>query len=150
MTKYEDTVLPELVFSDLQGKKYNTNDLKGYALYINFWSTSCGPCIAEMPDLSQLKKRYEKKKILFIGIAPEPADELQRFLKEHPFDFTIVSSDEIFQLLGIDSYPVNFFVDKKGVIKKVSTGTPVKKNPDTGKWEVSVIENYSKIIDQLM
>ncbi len=147
--KYEKKQLPALSFSDIRGRRYDSRKLKGYVLYFNFWSVFCGPCVAEIPDLNQLKDLYKGKKALFFAIAPESEAELKTFLAAHPFNFNIVSSSALFKELGIDGYPAHFFIDRNGVIRKVSTGTPLKKNPDTGKWEVNVVGSNAEIMNQL-
>jgi len=40
------------------GKKIKLSDFKGKMVIIDFFGTSCGPCIAKMPFLDSLQKRY--------------------------------------------------------------------------------------------
>ena len=47
---------------------------------INFWSTTCGPCIAEMPDLVETARRFQNRPFEFITISTDPADEAKRVL----------------------------------------------------------------------
>jgi len=35
------------------------NDFMGQVCYINFWATTCGYCIAEMPELTQVYNKYK-------------------------------------------------------------------------------------------
>lgn len=54
---------------------------------INFWSTSCGPCIAEFPDLVDAYERYQTREFELITIAVDDAEKtaaVQKFLaKQH-------------------------------------------------------------------
>ncbi|MGE9267560.1 MAG: redoxin domain-containing protein [Verrucomicrobiales bacterium] len=52
---------------------------------INFWSTSCGPCIAEFPDLVDAYQRYQNRAFELITIAVEGAQNrpaVEKFLKD--------------------------------------------------------------------
>lgn len=41
------------------GKTINTEDLKGKVVFINFWATWCGPCVAEMPSIQVLYNKFK-------------------------------------------------------------------------------------------
>jgi thiol-disulfide isomerase/thioredoxin len=47
---------------------------------INFWSTTCGPCVAEMPDLVETSRRFENRPMEMITISTDPADASARVL----------------------------------------------------------------------
>ena len=49
---------------------------------INVWATWCGPCVAEFPELVELNRRYEYRKLELITIS---ADALKRKNKVHEF-----------------------------------------------------------------
>jgi peroxiredoxin len=47
---------------------------------INFWSTTCGPCVAEMPDLVETARRFQNRPFELITISTDPADDAKRVL----------------------------------------------------------------------
>ncbi|MFM2220748.1 MAG: hypothetical protein RLZZ553_496 [Verrucomicrobiota bacterium] len=47
---------------------------------INFWSTTCGPCVAEMPDLVETARRFQNRPLELITISTDPADDAKRVL----------------------------------------------------------------------
>lgn len=147
--KYTDKLLPSFRLYDVNGKLVTSNDLKGKIVHINFWSVTCGPCIAEMPELNKLKKFYKGADVIFLAIAPEGNERIINFMKKHQFDYTIISSEAYFNELGVDSYPVNFFVDRNGIIRKVTTGTPYFRNDVKNEFSIAVYRNYSKVINEL-
>jgi len=60
-------------------------DLSGFRLF-NGWSTSCGPCVAEFPDLAEVYRQFSMQKLEFISISLDPAgskDKVVDFLKDH-------------------------------------------------------------------
>jgi thiol-disulfide isomerase/thioredoxin len=47
---------------------------------INFWSTTCAPCIAEMPDLVETMRRFQNRPFELITISTDPADKAKQVL----------------------------------------------------------------------
>lgn len=50
---------PDVTFRDENGKIVRLKDLRGKVVFINFWATWCGPCVAEMPSIDQLKASFK-------------------------------------------------------------------------------------------
>jgi thiol-disulfide isomerase/thioredoxin len=89
---------------------------------INFWFTTCYPCIMEMPYLETMKDKYSKK-VIFVGITFNDKAEIKRFLNEHNFSFDHITVDksEISEF-GVQSYPTTMFLDKNGIIQNFTNG----------------------------
>src|SRR6185437_8003332 len=45
----------------VDGKPQSLVLLKGHPVVVNFWASWCGPCVEEMPALSQIQRDYQKK-----------------------------------------------------------------------------------------
>jgi thiol-disulfide isomerase/thioredoxin len=58
---------PDFEFIDLNGNKVCLNDFKGKYLLIDVWSTTCVPCIREIPYIENLKQEFKDKDIEFIA-----------------------------------------------------------------------------------
>src|SRR5690606_21251576 len=46
-------------YEDERGNIYNTESLRGKVVFINFWASWCGPCIAEFPSIETLYTEYK-------------------------------------------------------------------------------------------
>jgi peroxiredoxin len=51
--------------------KLRAND-SGNVRFINFWSTTCGPCVIEFPDLVDTYRRFQNRNVDFISITIDP------------------------------------------------------------------------------
>ncbi|MEQ1830348.1 MAG: TlpA disulfide reductase family protein [Pirellula sp.] len=54
---------------------------KGKVYVVEFWATTCGPCIQSMPHLAQLQKQFADKGLQIVSISSEPLDKVSAFLK---------------------------------------------------------------------
>jgi thiol-disulfide isomerase/thioredoxin len=147
--RYKDKKLPPFQLKTLDGKIINSESLQGKVVMINFWSTTCGPCLKEMPELNQLKNKF--KNVVFLAPAPENAATIKKLLQKHPFKFVILpDAEKMFKEWGIEGYPKNFFVDQKGIIREVKEGTPLSRETKNDKWVIAVEKTYSPIINGLV
>jgi peroxiredoxin len=111
---------PEFELTDLQGKKWSLKKLQGKVVVLNFWFTTCIPCIKEIPDLNTLVQDYKDKNVVFLGLTFSNKDQVKKFLTKHPFDYTLLpGSQEIDKKYNISSWPASIVIDKNGMIKKI-------------------------------
>jgi thiol-disulfide isomerase/thioredoxin len=81
----EQKVTVEVADAATLGKLAANKGRNGMRL-INLWSTSCGPCVIEFPELVKIYRQYSWQEFEFIPISLDPAGEIQkvtRFLKNH-------------------------------------------------------------------
>lgn len=146
-----DKKLPAFVLKDMDGKRVSSESLLGKPTLINFWAIYCGPCIAEMPELSKLKKRY-KDKVNFLSITENSttADNLHEFLKNKDFNFRVLDGGESYKKkLKIAALPRNLFVDKDGILRHIQVNYPIDEKAKA--IAIDDKNNYfTKIIDELI
>jgi cytochrome c biogenesis protein CcmG, thiol:disulfide interchange protein DsbE len=124
LSEYKNKEFPKFDLNTLVDKNFNSEKLKGKPTMINFWFTKCAPCIDEMPILNKIKEKY-KDDFNFIAITYEKKEDVEKFLKKHPFDFEhLINAKDFTDQLGIQGYPMNLFLDKDGVLKYVKNGIP--------------------------
>lgn len=146
-----DKKLPGFNLEELGGNKISFTQLLGKPTLINFWATYCGPCIAEMPQLSMLKEKY-KDKMNFISITENSAvnDRLTDFLKDKKFNFQVLENGEMYKHeLKISSLPRNLFIDKNGILRSIQGNYPV--NANSAPLDINDKANYfTQIIEDLI
>jgi thiol-disulfide isomerase/thioredoxin len=117
----DGTTLNELVIEDIDGNIHTLESLKGKVVLMNFWFIHCKPCVAEIPDLNELKTKFKDKDVVFLAVALDNKKSLDKFLEIHPFDFTIIPKGrELAERFKIPHYPYNVILDKTGTLHYVS------------------------------
>jgi thiol-disulfide isomerase/thioredoxin len=94
------------------------DELLGKVVLVDFWVTTCGPCVAAMPALGSLQERYRLNDVVVIGLTPESAGEaqLEQFLKNRPrMDWPIgYGAVSVFNHMGIFATPTYVVYDRNG------------------------------------
>jgi peroxiredoxin len=114
---------PNFHYVDLNGKVYTSANTKGKIVVLKAWFTSCIPCVAEMPELNKLVDKYKNRKdIIFVSIAFDSKEKLQKFAKRTLFKYSIVpvSADYIQDTLHATGYPAHWVINKQGVVVSMS------------------------------
>ncbi|MSU25574.1 MAG: TlpA family protein disulfide reductase [Opitutus sp.] len=61
----------EMKFTAADGREVDFAKLRGKVVLVDFWATWCGPCIAEIPNLTRVYNEYHAKGFEVIGISFE-------------------------------------------------------------------------------
>jgi thiol-disulfide isomerase/thioredoxin len=108
---------------DLRGNPIRLSDLRGKAVWINFWTTWCPPCQSEVPILRELSARYRDRGLELIAISVQetsPAD-VQAYADRYQLGYTIGfdGSGTIFHEYKAYGLPTQIFIDSNGVIASI-------------------------------
>lgn len=98
---------------DLKGNEDNVAQSEGKVIFINAWATWCGPCLAELPSMNELYKKYQGK-VDFYFISTDQIAVLNKFNEKMEYDIPMFSSNHVSRGLESSSIPTTFIVDKKG------------------------------------
>ena len=63
--------LPDLSFTNAEGRAHTIADFAGRGLVINLWATWCPPCVAEMPALDRLAATLERENIQVLPLSSD-------------------------------------------------------------------------------
>jgi thiol-disulfide isomerase/thioredoxin len=112
------TLFPAFSWTGINGNKLSLDELKGKTIVLNFWHTSCIPCIAEMPLLNELVKQYAGKEVVFIASTPDNNAGLQKFLGRTRFAYNQVAEVEPRMIFDpFPGWPIHIVLNGNGIIK---------------------------------
>lgn len=145
-------------FPSFEGKDLDGNEVKSSTLFagntvtvVNFWFTTCSPCVGELSDLEALNKSLSEKGGEVVGINSFTLDGDKTAISEAKDVLTkkgasykniwFESNSEAGKFTsGLYSYPITYVVDKNGNI----VGDPIT-GAITGKKQS---EKLNELIDQ--
>jgi peroxiredoxin len=110
------SIAPEFSGTDLNGHAIDLKALKGKTVILNFWFTSCAPCIQEIPELNDLVAKYkDDSSVVFLAVTYNSLSDVKAFLKHKDFKFNILAGRaDIIKQYGISGYPTSLVIDKSG------------------------------------
>ncbi len=145
-------------FPAFEGKDLDGNEVKSSTLFagntvtvVNFWFTTCSPCVGEIPELEALNKKLSEKGGAVVGINSFTLDgdktaisEAKDILTKKGASYKNIwfeSKSEAGKFTsGLYSYPTTYVVDKNGNI----VGEPIV-GAITGKKQADML---NKLIEQ--
>jgi thiol-disulfide isomerase/thioredoxin len=96
----------------------STDELRGAVVLVDFWTTTCGPCVREMPDLAQLHEQYGESGLKVVGLTPESNEtgNITEFVEQMPgLDWPIAyGAGFTFHLMDIAATPTYILYDRSG------------------------------------
>jgi peroxiredoxin len=109
---------PQFTVAD-DAQTVNLAKLRGHVVVLNFWATSCFPCVEEVPSLRDLQHRMPQITVVAIS-NDEDASVYRHFLADDHVDFLTVrdASSRIPQLYGTIKIPETYVIDRQGILRR--------------------------------
>lgn len=115
---------PELSFRLLSDDSLHLlSEFRGKVIVLSVWTTSCGPCRAEMPALASLQKRYGPERVAVVTLASESRERIRREAEKAGLTLPLFSSySNRMAWVPNLAWPLTIVIDSHGAIREVSLG----------------------------
>jgi thiol-disulfide isomerase/thioredoxin len=120
---------PVAALKNHRGQFNTIDDFKGKTVLVNFWFSTCPPCLDEMKYFPELLNRYDDLVIMSISIDSE--SHTYKLLAAKPAPWTFLNGDHprwmfynvdkqekngLADRLNVKSFPTYFLLDREGKI----------------------------------
>jgi peroxiredoxin len=145
-----ETYAPDFSITTSEGEYVSLDDLRGKVVLLDFWGTWCPPCVASVPALRDLHKRYEKEKsFVMISISSDGIEEKWRdfIVKNQMVWPQYLDRDRHVQhAFDVHNFPSYILRDLEGIVRYLTVTTSWDRTGDLD----SAIKKEIKIIAKSM
>ena len=110
----------DLKFTATNGESVDLAKLRGKVVLLDFWATWCAPCMAKLPEVLAVRKKYEAKDFQIVGVSlDEDKSALTKVTKQKGMDWPEACDEkgfkgEIPNRFGVELIPTAWLVDRQG------------------------------------
>jgi peroxiredoxin len=135
---------PPFELKILAGKTISLASLRWTVVLLDFWSTVCAPCVAEMPSLNRLSAASKESNLRVIAVSIDASDEpVREYAVKDNIAFTILldKDKEVFsdQYAG-PGLPATYLIDQNGIIVEKFNGSREWDTPDMKNRVLKLLE----------
>jgi thiol-disulfide isomerase/thioredoxin len=117
------TLAPDFSIETTGGRQ-SLADLEGHAVLLDFWATWCGPCVASVPELRELRRKWSTERLVVISVSADQDEGAWRdFLAGHDMAWPQYrdADGSLRRLFRVSAYPTYVLVDPDGAeVKRVA------------------------------
>ncbi len=123
-TTTEGASAKSFTLKDQEGRAVSLSDFRGKFVLLNFWATTCAPCVSEMADLEKLYQHFKEDRFVVLGVSldDEGWGPVNEFLKKVPLSFPILWDEKfsVADLYGTYRIPETYLIDPEGrIVEKI-------------------------------
>jgi peroxiredoxin len=116
---------PDFKMTKLNRESVSLTDLRGHPVFINFWSPTCPPCVAELPMIQATHEKWQDKGVVvlpvsLLGTSSQIADYLES--RNLSLPSLVDDAGGAFKAYQIQYVPTSYFIDTDGVIRDIVIG----------------------------
>ena len=137
---------PDFSIITAAGEHISSEDLRGKVIVLDFWGTWCPPCVASLPSLRSLHKKFSKEpQFVLIGVSSDSDEETwSSFISKEKMVWPqyLDSGREVQRLFAVRAFPTYIVIDHEGIIRFRSSGTSWEGSADLN----DAIKKYVKMV----
>ena len=139
---------PDFSITTSEGEYISLDDLKGKVVLLDFWGTWCPPCVASLPALRSLNKKFTKsEKFVLLGISSDgDEDKWSNFIAKEEMVWPQFLDREraVQRAFKVNKFPTYIVLDHEGVIRFRTSGLSFESEAELSR----AIERQIKILQK--
>lgn len=112
----EKTPTPALKLTDISGREWDLQQLRGKVVVLNYWASWCAPCVDELPVLNGLAESGQDRLAVISVNFKESRAAIERFTAAHPVRYPVLQdkTGEHFKKWSTGVMPTTVLIDRHG------------------------------------
>jgi peroxiredoxin len=120
---------PDFTLPTMTGANITLSELEGTPVVLNFWATTCGHCIVELPYFEAVAQESGGEiKVIAINVG-QSLSKVQTFFDDYEPTMIVAldGNTEVFQTYSQEDnprwyIPITFFIDSEGIVQHIKIG----------------------------
>lgn len=104
------------VGTHLSGPEVTDSSLEGKVVIMEFWGINCGPCLAAMPHLNDLDRKYGKKGLVIVGAHAQAGTDEEVIEKAKGLKVKFAITKGAHSPVQFSGIPKSFIFDATGAL----------------------------------
>ena len=122
-----ETTAPALSFKTIDGRTLTLQQLQGRPVLVNFWASSCLPCLEEIPLLKAVYQDLHPQglEIIAVAMAYDPPNRVLSVVQRYAVNYPVVldlDAKVIAAFGGVRGIPTSFLITPQGRIAQRIVG----------------------------
>lgn len=115
---------PGFTLRSTTGRTVSLSQLRGHAVWLNFWATWCPWCRKEIPELEKVEQRYGKQVDIYGVAVQQPQPTVSQYMTKIHVNYPVLldSQGSVAAIYGVNFYPTSVFIGPNGKILAVHQG----------------------------
>jgi peroxiredoxin len=127
-------MMPDFTITDASGHAVRLSDFRGKVVLLNFWTTACRQCDAEIPWFMEFQQTYrDHLVVLGVSLDKDGWPVARPYVEEKRINYRVmVGGDDVVRQYGrLQSIPTTLLIDKWGRIAVTHAGFCTKGEYET-------------------
>ncbi len=113
---------PDFVVRDIDGKNLQLSNFRGKYVLLDFWHTSCGPCIKDTPRLKALSEKFDRDNFEIIGVSTDiRRDKVKNYVEKSHIEWPQIldamdNNNKVSKMYNIGGFPHYVLIDRQGKV----------------------------------
>jgi len=116
---------PDFELAMIDGSLMRLSDYRGQPVALNFWTTWCPGCGAELPRLEKTMEEHADEGLVVLAVnGGEWPANVESFLEERgvELDVPLDAKKEVYNHYNIKGLPTTIWIDRDGIVRAVHIG----------------------------
>lgn len=115
----------DFTLKNVDGSTFNSADLRGKVVLLEFWATWCPPCKMAIPEVQALAEKIKGKNIVIVTVSVDDSyDTVKAFVNDNAIAYTVLhdTNGDVSKKYNIRSVPTTVILDKLGNVVSTHLG----------------------------
>lgn len=119
-----DQAAPDFELTDLRGETVRLSDYRGQTVVLNFWTTWCRVCQAEMPHVEKFYREYADRGVVVLSVNATSQERnaalAGQYAEQEALSFPILldKRGDVLDMYRVSAYPTTYIVNPAGHIQE--------------------------------